>query len=227
LTPEYNPPLDFTLGNSETINLLSPFNISVPHQTAVDLGWGIGQDFHMDLMEGLTHTTWDSEQNNRFDENGLDNSEGNMGIVVLTDNPNHIIIIAHSGIKSSIGKLPYMAGYQLSIDNEANLYGDTLTFSSNGQSYEASIIHASNTPTEDFFAPQYWMGADPNIPVYARLDMLGLPNIDPSLSSDSYYLTIVGCQDEIPGKPSFTEAFRTSDRSSANQSTITLEFQLP
>lgn len=224
--PLYIPPGIFAIGQENLVSLNQPFTVNLPLNTAVSLTWGESKNFHMDLPLLATENYWIPTQLLAFNENGADNSEGNMLIWVPTSDPNHFMAIVHSGNASSIGKTVFMAGYIDSIDQSNDFFNNPIKFSFAEADLSGQAIHIATIPTESFYNPANWADDNPNVPMYARLAQLGFPPDLLTSPENTYRLTFVGCQSKIPGKPSLLESINAFD-ASANQSLMTVEFALP
>lgn len=224
----------FEMGKENPVKLNAPFTASLPLETAVALTYGEIKNYHMDIPMLVTDRTWHPGQVSEYDQNGRDNSEGNKYLVVQTDNPNHHLILSHSGNASSIGKAIYMAGYIESLGNKTDLLEKQIIFDFNGMDATGTIVDVLNIPTEEFYSAKNW--SDPNVSpiMFAHLKELGLSQT--SDEANKYRITFATCNFADPGKPSLEETWANlsyldgdtgSAEYSAIQTLMTVEFTLP
>lgn len=213
---------EYLIGQETRLNLAQPFTLTIPFETAKKMGRGAELAYHADLPLPQSDNYWNQADVTLFNENGDDNSAGNAFMLVPTDNPKHFIIISHSGVRSAPSELVIKAGDLESAGRAQDYYGGEALFTFGSTQVMATIVDTRTIPTAQFFEPTNWTELDSDA-FQAELDKFGLDNL-PEASADTYYLTLVGCQYETPGRPNFKEVL---EGASVNQTLVTFRLTLP
>jgi hypothetical protein len=173
------------------------------------------------------------EQRATFDNAAKNNSDGNPYYVILTEKPNHLFLAFHSFQTTPPGDLAREIGavaFNHPDRFETDILGQKVIITPKGSSpIEAEIVYASppipgevfDNGTDGVFPWGYKPVFDN--PLIAFTSKFGIPEpISNGNTSETYFLTIIGCQNSIPGEISDLLV-----QNSANRTLLTLKFTLP
>lgn len=173
------------------------------------------------------------EQGKIFDGAAKNNSAGNPYYVILTEKSNHLLLASHSFQITPPGDLAREIGavaFNHPDRFEKDIRGQKVIITPKGSKpFEAEIVYASPPIPGNIFdngvEGVFPWGYKPifDKPLIAFTFKFGIPeSVLESDDPDTYFLTIVGCQNAIPG-----EISDLLSQNSANRTLITLRFTLP
>jgi hypothetical protein len=180
------------------------------------------------------------DQKNIFRKSGIDNSSGNAYYVVGTNRRNHVFFEMHSLWMSTPGDLAReLGGWAYNNPDELDsLLGKQLILTPDSSTpISAEVVFVQTMPREAYYDgknglfPWQFLPGNEN-PRLAVLETMGLPEtITEDKTPDVYYITIIGCQNKVPGVRDKESKTMSRDEAyilnTTNSSLLTLKFKLP
>lgn len=231
----------FKLGTFNVGN--TPFTLDTTPGLMSALGF-TGPDinsYHADIPLPITVPgTGTQGQEAAFAAAAKDNGTGNPFYVILTDEPNQLFAYFHSLQVTAPGDLAREIGGVAfnHPDRLNNIYGQKVIITPKDSAPITAEVVFVSTFSADFLdngdANGFPWGVSPYFsnPTVALTDLFKIPeSIRGDRTPNTYYLTIIGCQNKNPGEISVTSPSMPWDQAytlnTTNRSLLTLKFTLP
>lgn len=218
----------------------TPFTLQIPLEVMKIIDYTEARSYHSDFPLPITGMGFGTpEQQAIFEKAAKDNSSGNPYYVMLSDKPGQIFVDGHSLQWSAASDASRVLGGAVNQnpDKLNQLIGQKLILTPKGHAPIEAEIAYIQTVSEDFYDHGGANGSPWGFLPYkgitiARTKILNIPEtIRNDKTPNVYYLTIVGCQNKIPGNidttsPSMPWA-KAYALNTANRSLLTLKIVLP